>query len=125
MAKISKIPETRIPFNSAMFNILMALAGGEKHGFAILLEIEAFSNREVALGPGTLFSSIKRLLEAGLIEQSNERIDPDLDDQRRQYYRITGLGQQLLEGDLNRKFTQPRVTHAKDFLSSSVPGGAG
>jgi DNA-binding PadR family transcriptional regulator len=124
MADTQRTPELKFKLTPAMINILIALVNGEKHGFAITLEIEAFTNGEVKIGPGTLFSSLKRMLEAGLVEQSDERIDPDLDDQRRRYYRMTGIGQRSLQMEPQRGSSREVVTQAKDLLGSSFMGGA-
>ena len=79
-------PEDFLPLTPAVFNILLALADSEKHGYGIMLEVEANTNGQVLMGPGTLYGSIKRMLKAGLIEESDERADPEMDDQRRQLY---------------------------------------
>jgi DNA-binding PadR family transcriptional regulator len=83
--------ETFLPLTPAVFNILLALADGEKHGYAIMLEVENFTQGAVNMGPGTLYGSTKRMLDAGLIRESSERPDPDMDDQRRRYYVLTHL----------------------------------
>ncbi len=102
MSQTIKDPETFLPLTPAVFHILLALAGGEKHGYAIMLEAETLSGGHVKMGPGTLYGSIKRLLKAGLIEESDERPDPELDDERRRYYRLTGMGQRVLRAELKR-----------------------
>ncbi|HEY7850035.1 MAG TPA: helix-turn-helix transcriptional regulator [Ktedonobacterales bacterium] len=76
----------------AMFHILLALADGERHGYGIKLEVARASEGGFQLGPGTLYRSIKQMLALGLIEESDERPDPGLDDERRRYYRITSAG---------------------------------
>jgi hypothetical protein len=76
-------PEECLPLTPAVFNILLALAEGEKHGYGIMLEVEANTKGQVIMGPGTLFGSIKRMLKAELIERSDERAGPEMDDQRR------------------------------------------
>jgi DNA-binding PadR family transcriptional regulator len=76
----------------AMFHIMVALAAGEKHGYGVMLEVEELTDGAVRLGPATLYRSIKQLLDAGFIAESSERPDPDLDDERRRYYRLTQLG---------------------------------
>src|SRR5579863_2508757 len=76
----------------AMFQILLALADGERHGYSIMQEVERATEGGFQLGPGTLYRSIKQMLALGLIEESDERPDPELDDERRRYYRITGAG---------------------------------
>lgn len=91
-----------LPLPAATLHILVALAGGEKHGYAIMGEVEALTDGAVRMGPGTLYGSIKRMLTDGLIEETDERPDPELDDQRRRYYRLTGLGQQVCDAELAR-----------------------
>ncbi len=81
-----------ISLTPAMFHILLALADAERHGYGIMREVERASDGAFQLGPGTLYRSIKQMLALGLIEESEERPDPDLDDERRRYYRITGAG---------------------------------
>ncbi len=76
----------------AMFQILLALADGERHGYGIMREVADRTDHGVRLGPGSLYGSLKRLLEAGLIAESAERPDPELDDERRRYYRLTAPG---------------------------------
>src|SRR3972149_9485204 len=73
-----------------MFHILLSLADGQKHGYGIMRELE--ERQAAVLGPGTLYGAIKRMLEAGLIGEAEERPDPRLDDQRRRYYRLTPAG---------------------------------
>jgi DNA-binding PadR family transcriptional regulator len=102
-----------IPLTPAVFNILLALADGEKHGYAIMLEVEANTQGEVKMGPGTLYGSIKRMLAAGLIEESGERPDPQLDDQRRRYYRLTGVGQRVMKAEAQRLSRQVDVAQLK------------
>ena len=75
-----------------MFHILLALGDGEQHGYAIMQRVEELTDGAVRMGPGTLYGAIKRMLADGLIEETDERPDPELDDQRRRYYRITALG---------------------------------
>lgn len=75
--------------------ILVALAAGEKHGYAIMRDVADVSGGAVRMGSGTLYGSIKRMLEQGLIEEADERPDPALDDQRRRYYKVTALGQRV------------------------------
>ena len=95
-------PSGYLPLPSASLHILLALRGGERHGYAIMREAEEISDGAVKLGPGTLYGSIKRMLADGLIEESDERPDPDLDDQRRRYYRLTGLGERVCAAEVER-----------------------
>lgn len=109
-------PAGNIPLTPAVFNILLTLSNGEKHGYAIMLEVEENTEGEVKMGPGTLYGSIKRMLEAGLIEESGERPDPELDDQRRRYYRLTGAGQRALRAEAVRLSRQVAVARLKHVL---------
>jgi DNA-binding PadR family transcriptional regulator len=81
-----------IALTPATFHILLVLISGERHGYAIMREVETAAGGSFHLGPGTLYSSIRQLLTLGLIAAADERIDPSLDDERRKYYRITERG---------------------------------
>lgn len=96
--QISKIQ----PLTPAVFHILLALADSEKHGYRIMQTVKANSQGQFEIGPGTLYGTIKRMLADGLIVESDERPDPDLDDQRRRYYCLTERGRQVLQADLVR-----------------------
>jgi len=115
-------PEDLVPLTPAVFNILLALADGEKHGYGIMLEVEANTNGQVIMGPGTLYGSIKRMLKAELIEESNERADPEMDDQRRKYYRLTNLGRRALRMEAERLASQVMIARAKNILATDFPG---
>src|SRR5688572_27941664 len=95
MKKPKRDPESLLPLPASVFHILVALADGELHGYGIMKEVAARTEGKVRLGPGTLYGSIKRLIEDGLIEESDSRPDPDLDDERRRYYRLTDFGQRV------------------------------
>ena len=116
-------PDEFLPLTPAVFNILLALADGEKHGYAIMLEVEANTGGQIKMGPGTLYGSIKRMLKASLIEESDDRPDPDLDDQRRRYYRLTGLGERVLRSEAERLAAQVAVARAKDLLGAAFARG--
>src|SRR5215472_12554244 len=89
------------PLTPAVLHILLALAEGERHGYAIAQEIDTATEGEIHMGPGTLYGSIRRMLSSGLIDESPQRRRPD-DDERRRYYRMTPLGRRLLEAELSR-----------------------
>ena len=91
-----------LPLRPAVLHILLSLADGERHGYGIMREVEGRSGGEVRLGPGTLYGSIKRMLADGLIEESDERPDPEMDDQRRRYYRITDFGRRVAGAEAER-----------------------
>ena len=94
--------EDFLPLPNATFHILLALSQGEQHGYAIMGEVDRLSEGRVRLGPGTLYGAIKRLLADGLIEESDERPDPSIDDERRRYYRVTGKGERVVAAELDR-----------------------
>ena len=116
-------PEEFLPLTPAVFNILLALAEGEKHGYGIMLEVESNTKGQVIMGPGTLYGSIKRMLKAELIEKSDERADPDMDDQRRKYYRLTHLGRRVLQMEAERLASQVMIARAKNVLMMNFSGG--
>ena len=90
------------PLTPAVFHILLALSTGERHGYGIMKQVEADSHGKVTMGPGTLYGSLKRMLDAGLVRESEKRVDPDIDDERRIYYQITGAGAEALAAELER-----------------------
>jgi len=88
--------------SEAAFHILVALAEGDRHGYAILQEVAERTRGRMRLGPGTLYRSIQRMLEQGLIEEPRERPAAELDDERRRYYRITALGRAAARAEAGR-----------------------
>jgi len=94
--------ESYLPLTPALFHVLLALADGEKHGYVISKEIARRTDNEVNLSTGTLYGIIKRLLEDAMIEESPQRPDFSLDDQRRRYYRLTKLGKAVAEAEAER-----------------------
>jgi DNA-binding PadR family transcriptional regulator len=90
------------PLAPAAIHILLAIGPGERHGYAIMREVETLTDGRTRLAPGTLYTNIKRLLAAGLIEESTERPDPELDDQRRRYYRLTAIGRTAVSSEVRR-----------------------
>ncbi|MGB6684210.1 MAG: helix-turn-helix transcriptional regulator [Candidatus Acidiferrum sp.] len=93
--------------------MLLSLAAGEQHGYGIMQEVLQRTNGQVRLWPATLYGSIKRLIEAGLIEGSDERPAPELDDARRRYYRLTALGRSVLDAECERLQELVRTIRAK------------
>jgi DNA-binding PadR family transcriptional regulator len=108
--------ESYLPLTPALFHVLLALADGEKHGYVISKEIARRTNDEVRLSAGTLYGIIKRLLEDGFIEESEDRPDFSLDDQRRRYYRLTKLGSALAEAEAERMERVLAMARAKHVL---------
>ncbi len=95
-------PRSYLPLTGPVFQILLAIAGGERHGYGILLEIERRSDGAVKMGTGTLYTAIKRMLTSGLIERSESRPHPSEDDERRTYYQLTRLGAQVARAEAAR-----------------------
>jgi DNA-binding PadR family transcriptional regulator len=95
-------PEELLPLAGPVFQILVALADRERHGYGIMQDIADRTGGKFRLSPGTLYGSIKRMLELELIEESDERPDPSLDDERRRYYRITTFGRRVAGAETER-----------------------
>jgi len=104
------------PLTPAVYHILLALADGEKHGYAIMKDVEAQTEGQIKMGPGTLYGSIKRMLAAGLIQEADERPDPGLDDERRRYYRLTGLGRTVVAAESERLAQAVKIAQQKHVL---------
>jgi DNA-binding PadR family transcriptional regulator len=90
------------PLTPAVLHILLALSTEDRHGYGIMKQVERESSGKVKMGPGTLYGSIGRMIDAGLVRESDKRPDPEMDDERRIYYSITGAGRKALEAELNR-----------------------
>ena len=116
MATSKDIGREGLPLTPAHFHILLSLADGEKHGYAIMRETDEISKGQVRLGPGTLYGAIRRLLDAGLIEESNERPDPTLDDQRRRYYRLTDSGERVASAEAERLANLADVAERRNLI---------
>jgi DNA-binding PadR family transcriptional regulator len=86
----------------ATFQILMALVDGERHGYAIMTEVAERSEHAIRLGPGTLYGTLKRLLDAGMVAESGARADRDSGEERRRYYRITPYGMNVARAEARR-----------------------
>lgn len=95
-------PGELLPLAPASLHILLALTTGALHGYAIMNEVERLSDGVVRMGPGTLYGTIKRLVQEGLVEESDDRPDPAVDDERRRYYRLTDFGQRVLTAEVAR-----------------------
>jgi DNA-binding PadR family transcriptional regulator len=108
------------PLTPAVFHILLALADGEKHGYAVMKDVEFQTDGRVKMGPGTLYGSIKRMLAAGLIQEVGERPDSELDDERRRYYRLSGIGQEMVRAESQRLEQAVRAARQKHVLPSII-----
>jgi DNA-binding PadR family transcriptional regulator len=99
---MAKKDTPQAPLTPAVLHILLALSTGERHGYGIMKQVEADSRGKVKMGPGTLYGSMGRMTVAGLVRESDKRVDPELDDERRIYYELTGEGLAALEAELKR-----------------------
>ena len=117
--------EHLLPLTPPVFHILLALSEGERHGYAIMQEVAADTAGSLELGPGTLYGCLKRMLSARLVEESDERPDPDLDDERRRYYRITALGARTLRAEAERLAKAVAAARARRLLSGKAVTSAG
>lgn len=113
-------PEKLLPLTPAVFHILLALADGERHGYAIMRDVAANTGGQIQMGPGTLYGTIKRLIAAELIEESDERPDPALDDERRRYYRLTGLGRRVAAAEASRLASLVQLAQAKRLVGQGA-----
>lgn len=109
-------PESLLPLPTAAFSILLALIEGERHGYGIMQETARSSEGGIRLGPGTLYRSIRRLLTDGLIEESDERPVPELDDERRHYYRLTPFGLRVARAEAQRLEVLVQTARSKHLL---------
>ena len=105
-----------LPLKPHWFHILLSLAGEEQHGYAIMQDVLERSGGKIRLWPATLYGTLKRLIEADLILESEERPAPELDDARRRYYRLTLLGRQVLEAESVRLEGLVRLMRARSGL---------
>ena len=112
MAKLPD-PETFVPLKPHWFHVLLSLSNQEQHGYGIMQEVLDRTGGKVRLWPATLYGTLKRLMDAELIEESDDRPAPDLDDARRRYYRLTRLGRRVLNAECERLEDLVRVIRAK------------
>ena len=125
MAIVSTHGENKLyaPLTPAVLHILLALSTQERHGYGIMKQVESESQGKVKMGPGTLYGSLGRMMEAGLIRESDKKGDPELDDERRVYYKITGLGQAALAAELERYREVVAVAKKKQLAPTSFAYG--
>ena len=114
-SKISNLAE-HLPLTPALFHVLLALADGEKHGYAILKEVAQRTNGKVKLSAGTLYGIIKRLNESGMILEIAARPEIGFDDERRRYYRLTELGRQVAVAEAARLEEMVEMARAKRLV---------
>src|ERR1700674_4592809 len=122
---MSRTKNPQVPLTPAVFHILLALSEGERHGYAIMQEVAADTGGSLQLGPGTLYGCLKRMLAARLVEESDERPDPDLDDERRRYYRLTDLGARTVRAEAERLASAVSAARAKRLFAGKTVASAG
>jgi DNA-binding PadR family transcriptional regulator len=105
--------EDLLPLAPAVFHILLSLAEGERHGYALKREIARRTDGKLSMGPGALYGAIGKMLEQGLIEESDDRPDPHLDDERRRYYRVTAFGRKVALAEAARMRTLAGMAAAR------------
>lgn len=120
MAKNETDPGEMPPLTPAVFHVLLALTGGERHGYAIMQEVAESTDGRMKMGPGTLYGTIRRLLEARMIEESDERPDPEMDDERRRYYRLTAAGQRAVKAEARRYAELAELARRKRLLGKPI-----
>jgi DNA-binding PadR family transcriptional regulator len=120
MARV-KNPEDQLPLTPPVFHILVALSDGERHGYAIMRQVAEDTEGALELGPGTLYGCLQRMLWAGLVEESDWRPDPRLDDERRRYYRISNFGTRVVKAEAKRLAAAVAAARARRLL----PGNSG
>jgi DNA-binding PadR family transcriptional regulator len=108
--------EAFLPVPPATFHILMAVADEDRHGYAIIQEVAARTNGQIKLSPGTLYRSVQRMLEQGLILETSDRPAPEFDDERRRYYRITPLGSAVAKAETTRLANLVRLAKIHGFV---------
>ncbi len=111
--------KSHAPLSAAVFEILLALADEERHGYDIMREVERRTGGNLSLYPGTLYRAISRLVAEGLVEELDERPARQDDDERRRYYRVTSLGRLAAEAEARRLEEQVRAARAKNLLKGS------
>ena len=119
MAKSDESVQAQLPLPPPIFHMLLALSQGERHGYALKREVLRRTNGKLDLGAGALYGSIARMVERGLVEESETRPDLHLDDERRRYYRITALGRRVAQAEALRM--RDLVKLAQDCLGLPEP----
>lgn len=121
MGQTDQPPQPEVALTPAMFQVLLALGDGEKHGYAILKEVEEQTDGHVRLSTGTLYAIIKRLLSEGILLESRNRPPAEQDDQRRRYYHLTPLGRQVLVDEAARMEKLISTARNKHLLPQLKP----
>ncbi len=115
--KNPRTTDSFLPLKPNWFHVLLSLADQEQHGYGIMQEVMDRTDGKVRLWPATLYGTLKRLMDEELIEESDKRPAPELDDERRRYYRLTRLGRRVLAAESARLQDLVRVIYAKRGIS--------
>jgi DNA-binding PadR family transcriptional regulator len=118
----SKDPDDQLPLTPSVFHILVALSDGERHGYGIMRQVADDTAGALQLGPGTLYGCLQRMLAAGLVEESDWRPDPHLDDERRRYYRISPFGTRVVKAEAKRLAAAVTAARARRLLPKDSGG---
>lgn len=118
VSKETPDPNSLLPLTPTVFHILLSLVDGERHGYSIMQEVATQTDGQVRLGPGSLYGALKRLIEQGLIEESAVRPDPEEDDERRRYYRLTQFGERVTQGEAKRLAALVKIARAKRLFQT-------
>lgn len=119
MTNAQSNPAQFLPLTPAVFHIMLVLADEDRHGYDIMRAIANATDGKIQMGPGTLYGTIKRMLQGGLIVETDERPDPALDDSRRRYYRLTNLGQQVLAAEVERLTSLVQIAQRKNLFNEA------
>jgi len=112
-------PDDLLPLNPPVFHVLLALARGDRHGYAMMQEVAQDTAGAISLGPGTLYYSLQKMLERGLIEEADERPDPESGGERRRYYRITPFGRDVAQAEALRLERAVELARSREFLGKA------
>jgi len=113
-------PTPLLPLPPATFHILLAVSDADRHGYGIIQDVSARTNGELKLSAGTLYRSIQRMLEQGLIVETADRPEPELDDERRRYYRITPFGQEVARAEARRLVGLVELARVSGFIAGNA-----
>lgn len=120
MSEAAKDPSTHLPLTAPVFHVLMALADGDKHGYAVMKEVKERTGGEVRLSAGTLYGIVKRLLAAGMISESEKRPASELDDSRRRYYHLEPYGLKVAKAEAERLERLISIARSKNLLDATI-----
>jgi DNA-binding PadR family transcriptional regulator len=122
MESSSSEPRNFLPLTPIVFHMLLALSNEDLHGYAIIKEVKSSTDGRVNIQTGTLYQAIKRLLDVGLIQSVESKIDPKLDDERRRYYSLSDLGMKILSEEASRLEGMVKLARSKNILGPEKAG---